>query len=55
MDLSDCGCVWIAGKVGVDIHVPLWMNFKNSGDALTFHLAPSSGQTFKLSNTLVYK
>ncbi len=40
-------------KFGTDIHVPL-MNCKLFGDLLTFHLAPSSGQHFDLSKTLVY-
>ncbi len=41
-------------KCGADIHVPLTMSCNNSGDPLTFHPAPSSGQNnFKLSNTFV--
>ncbi len=31
------------------------INYKNLGDVLSFHTAPSSGQTFKLFNTLVYE
>ncbi len=37
-----------------DIHVPLRMNCMYFDDPLTFPLAPSSGQTFYLSSTLVY-
>ncbi len=33
-----------------DIHVPLRMNSNNFGNPLTFHLVPSSGQTFYSSN-----
>lgn len=33
-------------------HAPLRINCNNFGDCLTFHLAPSSGQNFNLSNTL---
>lgn len=31
----------------------LRINFNNFGVLLTFHLVPSSGQTFNLSNTLI--
>lgn len=30
------------------------MDSNDFGDALTFHLAPPSGQNFNLPNTLVY-
>ncbi len=43
---------WIA-KFGTDIHVPLRMNCMNFNGPLTFHLAPSSGQNFNLSNAFV--
>lgn len=33
--------------VGADINVPLKMNCNNIGDPLTYHLAPSSDQTYK--------
>lgn len=36
-------------KFGTDIHISLSMNFNHFGDPLTFHLAPSSGQTFKVA------
>ncbi len=37
---------------GSEIHVPLRMNCNNFGDSMTFNLAPSSGQSFNVSNTL---
>lgn len=46
--------VMIAMKVCTDILVPYRRNCNNLGDPLTLHLAPSSGQTFTLSNTLVH-
>ncbi len=53
------GSEWnISTNIGMefvaDIHVPLRMNYNNFGDPLTFHLAPSSGPNFILSNTVVY-
>ncbi len=45
---------WIAIKFGTDIQVPLRMNCNHFDEPLTFHIAPSSGQNFNLSNTLVY-
>ncbi len=41
-------------KFGKHMHAPLRMNCHDFGDPLTFLLAPSSGQIFHLSNTLVY-
>ncbi len=40
-------------KFGTDIHRAQKVNPNDFGDPLTFHLAPSSGQNFSLSNTLV--
>lgn len=34
---------WIAMKFDTDIHVSFRMNINNSGDPVTFYLAPSSG------------
>ncbi len=41
-------------KFCIDIHGPQKMNTNDSGDHLTFHLAPLSGQNCNLSNTLLY-
>lgn len=43
---------WVAMKLGTDIHDSLRMNWNNFDDPLTSPLAPSSGQTFHLSDTL---
>ncbi len=36
------------------INAIISMNCNNFGDPLTFHVVPSSSQTFYVSNTLVY-
>lgn len=41
---------WIAISFRINIHVTL--NFITFGDALSYHLAPSSGQNVNLSHTL---
>ncbi len=45
---------WTATKLNTDTYVFLRMNSNDFGDFLTFPPAPSSGQNFSLSNTLVY-
>ncbi len=35
-------------KFATHIHVPLRMSCNNFGDPLTFHLLPSSGQSFQI-------
>ncbi len=37
---------WISMTFGSHIQVPLRNNCNNCGDSFTFHLAPSSGQSF---------
>ncbi len=41
-------------KFGTHVRVSLRMNYNNSDDPLTFHVAPLSSQTFHLSSTLLY-
>ncbi len=41
-------------KFGIDIFGSQMMDPNDCGDPLTFHLAPSSGQTLHVSSTLVY-
>lgn len=44
--------IWIAIKLSTHMHVPYRMI--NTGDPLTFHPVLSSGQSFKLFNTLYF-
>lgn len=41
-------------KFGTYIHAPFVMNGNKFCDPLTFYWAPSSGQSFKMSNSLFY-
>lgn len=46
---------WIVMTFGTNINNPFRINSNNCGDPSAFHLAHCSGQTFKLSSTVVYE
>lgn len=50
-ELSSSTTGWITMTFGM--HTAIRIHFNNFDDNLAFHLTPSSGQSFKLTSTLV--